>query len=766
MSHHTQLLDLPSAVLALIARTKISRFLSPAVLAVLRARKQPLQLQLLWNEPGPSHNIPDMLRFVIGLLRGCTAVHEVVLDGRGFGNGELGAWLGATLADSFPNLDSLTLAFGMSYEALARLLSDPALKAQLRHVDISQAFLHSPGKAAFYREAVSLHSLQMEHLDSPGESLHDLPCQWRTLRVGKADIDHLSKLPLHAVREVVHIDRLRVVARADDLAEITAGASCFAVGVPVRPKVDILRVDIVDTSDEELAVLAALQPLAGCIRVVDVVCGDWNDEDDIQEFDADVMEALLPVCQGCSELRIRLASLQPSPQMWHAIVDRVPSIAKVHIHQCYELDEDVLLFMEEYVAEHGGRDIDIQIDYFLTSPMGAQEDLGDCDLSDYQFGPLRAGTEVFLQPVQAWNFPMNMRGKVFQQPTYKAYPGKVFKQGQEAPCRNEALAAGLTVYQLPQNVLPGLEVVMAIIYITRVYCSLIFSSVRPQQTPQQRTEYITQYGTGQRLQVLLAKSPSGKLDLTFKTLNNADTKAINDQLTDEQKAEVQKHKAVLTKYFTRLLPVLVKLLDRPINALATIINDPVNKRKMVGEGEEQEMLIEPAQHAAPPQAPHTDFKPVASGLDDGFVFLLACLDFDLVAYMYSHLLMEQAAPYYKNGNPDLHSLTAIATHALLREGTLVQVKAGQLVLFRGNTVHAGTAGRPDSCGARLYGFGKTGQPADNTTVNMSQLGPVFEGLFQPTQGGTITAQTGEWNRRGQAGKMVPDTEPYEPSDGI
>ncbi|KAJ9525353.1 hypothetical protein QJQ45_003238 [Haematococcus lacustris] len=1376
----------PKLVLRLDS-TKVSRFLTPAARAVLRARERPLQLQLLWNVEGPQHSIPDMLRFVIGLLWGCTAVHEVVIDGHGFGHDQLGAWLGATLADSFPELSSLTLGFGMSYEGLAGLLSDQALKAQLLHLDLRQAFLHNPGKSAFYREAVSLHSLQMEHMDSPGESLHHLPCQWRTLRVCKADIGDLSKLPLHAVRDVVHIGRLHVVARADNLADITAGASCFAAGVAVKPKVDILRVDIVDTSDEELAVLAALQPLAGCIRVVDVVCGDWNDEDDIAEFDADVMEALLPVCQGCSELRIRMASLQPSPQMWHAIVDRVPSIAKVHIHQCYDLYEDVLLFMEEYVEEHGGRDIDIQIDYFLTSPMGAQEDLGDCDLSDYQFGPLRgpanpaqgpanpaqgpgnpaqgygnpaqgpsnpaqgpgnpaqgpgnpaqgygnpaqgpgnpaqgpgnpaqvsrnggqafpliakrclaltpyvapkftidinapaisSGTEEALRgrqqpftltlyqrsnadsveaadmlyktmnlvgvcasvtavefsatsigdfdcaavamdphltqqlidsfpacqrlsitgysvmaddlssllshcnivgrikqldirnhgpknnvignmwacvesamhlthldvwdvgepthslrgvacqwevvrvaemqlrhaaslplqsstqltvdvlhvdldardmpqistavsslitdssvkptigklalqymwtsaegqaamaalqpmvgyyeevdvhlgeetwengyvimldvsvmnalvpllqqcareatalapmservkliaagvalsqdtakkvtmtqddlfqfvhrswedtsypaspnnraqwqglqaffatkwqaaqqqfvnlqamyckakvdqdlpdeylqlrrtcknqwqrmtpdtpssqqgisqvasatstqqqlqtlqqeqqeqgqgqgqrqvqqvqqqqqqrqqqqqtqqqqerqgqqqqpqgqgqgqqegqgqqqqqqqqqrqqqqtsgPAAAWPTSagtsrvaatpegsaaaaganaarqhveaglssaakkrrpeqtsetqeqpqeetkekiheleqelQNLKGKVFQQPTYKAYPGKVFKQGQEAPCRNEALAAGLTVYQLPQNVLPGLEVVMAIIYITRVYCSLIFSSVLPQQTPQQRTQYITQYGTGQRLQVLLAKSPSGKLDLTFKTLNNADTKAINDQLTDAQKAEVQNHKAVLTKYFTRL----VKLLDRPLNALATIINDPVNKRKMVGEGDEQEMLIEPAQHAAPPQAPHTDFKPMASGLDDGFVFLLACQDFDLVAYMYSHLLMEHAAPYYKNGNPDLPSLTAIATHALLREGTLVQVKAGQLVLFRGNTVHAGTAGRPDSCGARLYGFGKTGQPADNTTVNMSQLGAVFEGI--PTATGT------------------------------
>ncbi|KAL6748766.1 hypothetical protein V8C86DRAFT_2442735 [Haematococcus lacustris] len=428
MAHHTQLLDLPSAVLALIARsvtsapaapafrlackatllasletcptlvlrldsTKVSRFLSPAVLAVLRAREQRLQLQLLWNVVGQQHSIPDMLRFVIGLLRGCTAVHEVVLDGHAFGDAQLGAWLGATLANSFPNLDSLTLAFGMTYEALARLLSDTALKAQLRHVDIRRAFLHSPGKSAFYREAVSLHSLQMEDMDSPGESLHDLPCQWRTLRVGKADIDDLSKLPLHAVREVVHIGRLRVVARADDLAKITAGASCFAAGVSVRPKVDILRVDIVDTSEEELAVLAALQPLAGCIRVVDVVCGDWNDEDDIQEFDVDVMEALLPVCQGCSELRIRMASLQPSPAMWQAIVDDVPSIAKVHIHQCYDLHEDVLLSMEEYVEEHDGRDIDIQVDYFLTSQMGTQEDLGDIDLSDYQLGPLRVSME-------------------------------------------------------------------------------------------------------------------------------------------------------------------------------------------------------------------------------------------------------------------------------------------------------------------------------------------------------------------------------------
>ncbi|KAL6746479.1 hypothetical protein V8C86DRAFT_3120281 [Haematococcus lacustris] len=333
-----------------------------------------------------------MLRFVIGLLKGCTAVHGVVLDGRGFSEAELGAWLGATLADSFPELSSLTLRSGMSYEGLARLLSDPALQSLALHLDISQAFVYGPNVAAFFRAAASLESLHMDFMDSPGESLHDMPCNWRSLRARQADIDALSRLPMLAVKEEVHIACLKVVARADELDDITAAAPCFAVGVPVRPKVDRLRVDIVGTSDEELAVLAALQPLAGCMRMVDVVCGDYAAEE-VEVFDADVMEALLPVCQGCSELRIRRATLQLSPEMWHAVVDGVSSIARVHIHQCFECDVHVLQSLVEYVEEHGGRRIDIQVDFFLQSPLGSHEDLGVYELSESQFGPLRVCVE-------------------------------------------------------------------------------------------------------------------------------------------------------------------------------------------------------------------------------------------------------------------------------------------------------------------------------------------------------------------------------------
>ncbi|MGQ3285904.1 hypothetical protein [Bosea sp. (in: a-proteobacteria)] len=133
---------------------------------------------------------------------------------------------------------------------------------------------------------------------------------------------------------------------------------------------------------------------------------------------------------------------------------------------------------------------------------------------------------------------MHVQGKVFKQPTYKEYTRNVFKPGQEAQCRNAAQAEGLAVYQLPQDVLPELKVIAAIIYITRVYCSMIFHSVKQHKTPKKETLYTTQYATGQRLHVLLAKTVKGTLDLSLKTLSTYT--AVNSQLKDEDKAKVRR----------------------------------------------------------------------------------------------------------------------------------------------------------------------------------------------------------------------------------
>ncbi|KAL6745149.1 hypothetical protein V8C86DRAFT_3035840 [Haematococcus lacustris] len=296
-------------------------------------------------------------------------------------------------------------------------------------------------------------------------------------------------------------------------------------------------------------------------------------------------------------------------------------------------------------------------------------------------------------------------------------------------------------------------VVAASILITRVYNHMVFSSVNANSK--------TQYGTGQRVQVVLAKSDknsSGDLDTTLKLLSDKYNAAVYSALTAEKKKEVDEAKIVLTQYLTLLQPVLKQLLGRPLNALATIITDPTWQRCLNRKGE---LVATLAKQLAQAQAPHTDFLPVGPGMDDGLVFLLALKDFPPVAYMGSHKLSQLAAAHcWRTADgekqvvevEDMDALALTLPHQL---GTEVLVKAGQLVLFRGNTVHAGNVGVAGSCCAKLYGFGRPDTVADNTTMNTSELGDLYHGLFQPIQDEGIGPKMADWNRRGMAGQWDP-----------
>ncbi|KAJ9529108.1 hypothetical protein QJQ45_007753 [Haematococcus lacustris] len=307
--------------------------------------------------------------------------------------------------------------------------------------------------------------------------------------------------------------------------------------------------------------------------------------------------------------------------------------------------------------------------------------------------------------------------------------------------------------QLPQLAIDMAAVVAASILITRVYNHMVFSSVNANSK--------TQYGTGQRVQVVLAKSDknsSGDLDTTLTLLTDKYNAAVYSALTEEKKKEVDEAKTVLTRYLTLLQPVLRQLLGRPLNALASIITDPTWQRRLTRTGK---MVTTLAEQLAQAQAPHTDFLPVGPGMDDGLVFLLALQDFPLVAYMGSHKLSRLAAAHCRrtaDGQKqvveveDMDALALTLPHQL---GTEVLVKAGQLVLFRGNTVHAGNVGVAGSCCARLYGFGRPDTVADNTTMNTSELGDLYHGLFQPIQDEGIGPKMADWNRRGMAGQWDP-----------
>ncbi|KAL6745050.1 hypothetical protein V8C86DRAFT_2446749, partial [Haematococcus lacustris] len=342
------------------------------------------------------------------------------------------------------------------------------------------------------------------------------------------------------------------------------------------------------------------------------------------------------------------------------------------------------------------------------------------------------------------------QGMMYQLPTLLSYTGDVYQPHELQQCRLAALANGLTIFQLPQLDIDMAAVIAASILITRVYKHMVFSSVTANSK--------TQYGTGQRVQVVLAKSDknsSGDLDTTLEVLSDRHNGAVYNRLTAEKKKEVDEAKKVLTQYLTLLQPVLKQLLGRPLNALASIITDPTWQRSLNRKGE---LVATLAQQLAQAQAPHTDFLPVGPGMDDGLVFLLALQDFPLVAYMGSHKLSQLAAAHcwrMADGKKqvvevdDMNHLALTLQHQL---GTEVLVKAGQLVLFRGNTVHAGNVGVAGSCCARLYGFGRPDTVADNTTMNTSELGDLYHGLFQPIQGEDIGPIIADWNRRGMAGQ--------------
>ncbi|KAJ9509807.1 hypothetical protein QJQ45_011586 [Haematococcus lacustris] len=380
---------------------------------------------------------------------------------------------------------------------------------------------------------------------------------------------------------------------------------------------------------------------------------------------------------------------------------------------------------------------------------------------------LEASTGGTLLHGGAVRFPKNTQGMVYQLPTLLPYTGKVYQPHELEQCRQAALALGLTIFQLPQLAIDMAAVVAASILITRVYNHMVFSSVNANSK--------TQYGTGQRVQVVLAKSDKnsrGDLDTTLTLLTDTYNAAVYNALTEEKKKQVDEAKEVLAQYLTLLQPVLRQLLGRPLNALATIITDPTWQRRLNRNGN---MVTTPAQQLAQAQAPHTDFLPVGPGMDDGLVFLLALQDFPLVAYMGSHKLSRLAAAHCRrtaDGQKqvvevkDMDALAMTLPHQL---GTEVLVKAGQLVLFRGNTVHAGNVGVAGSCCARLYGFGRPDTVADNTTMNTSELGDLYHGLFQPIQDEGIGPKMADWNRRGMAGQtqwcqdhVVRDQDPVEP----
>ncbi|MGQ3285865.1 hypothetical protein, partial [Bosea sp. (in: a-proteobacteria)] len=209
--------------------------------------------------------------------------------------------------------------------------------------------------------SLSLHSLHVSSLDQLQVSLRDAPCSWRTLHVDNMESTTVSKLPLHAVTEAVHIGCLTVSTVYHPLAAVTAMATSFADGASVRPQVDVLNLSVFVATRNVDAYIAALLPLNGCFHQLQACWGDaWNNK----PFDVAAVAAVAPLCGGIHILSVKYALLQSSPQLWQFIVDGMPSITEVHFIQCnhgWVVDD-----LREVGSREGCRAMDIYIQCYAT----------------------------------------------------------------------------------------------------------------------------------------------------------------------------------------------------------------------------------------------------------------------------------------------------------------------------------------------------------------------------------------------------------------
>ncbi|KAL6749551.1 hypothetical protein V8C86DRAFT_2843258 [Haematococcus lacustris] len=186
---------------------------------------------------------------------------------------------------------------------------------------------------------------------------------WDTLHVDKMHWATLSKLPAQNGLVAIHIQRL-------DGSWSGVGSSMegfYAAHVGHNLVVDKLRMRVGSYPPE---VVAALKPLQGCFKEVQVECGSSVYRSRVFASD---LEALAGFGGMCTMLRIEHAHMLSSVELWKAIIVGLPKLSGVWLDQCTGCHyDDVALHIKQVVEENVCNPVSIFID---TTHIGGEESL-------------------------------------------------------------------------------------------------------------------------------------------------------------------------------------------------------------------------------------------------------------------------------------------------------------------------------------------------------------------------------------------------------
>ncbi|KAL6745837.1 hypothetical protein V8C86DRAFT_2445803 [Haematococcus lacustris] len=338
-----------------------SGFLRLSTAEAFRTRAEPVVLVLKRRGLWPQSDFALRLGKLVGDLGTCPAVHTVHITGELVAydvirNTELQSWQDL-LTTSLPNCTALKVSSeAINIQDVTRLLSHPAIAQRLTHLDITTSSWtgdNNSGLSAFVKSTLNLRALHVPTLDDLEDTLAEQVSMWDTLHVDTMHWATLSKLPAQNGLVSIHIKRLDGSWGGED--ESMEGF--YAAHVSHQLVVDELRMDVGSYPPE---VVAALHPLQGCFKKVQLECGSSVYHSPVAASD---LEALAGFGGMCTWLNIEFAHITSSVQLWKAILVGLPSLRNVWLKKCVGCHyDDVALHMQQVVEEEACNQVTIYID--------------------------------------------------------------------------------------------------------------------------------------------------------------------------------------------------------------------------------------------------------------------------------------------------------------------------------------------------------------------------------------------------------------------
>ncbi|KAJ9514257.1 hypothetical protein QJQ45_012233 [Haematococcus lacustris] len=224
-----------------------------------------------------------------------------------------------------PMLQVLTSSCGVMFDRnlLPQLLQE---LPQLHTLHLPEANLWTQQQLDALLAATQLTSIQLYLIDGLTSSRADAPCSWQRLELTASSWSipaiTAAYLPLHSLTHPLLLNKLRISSQ-DSTALVTAAVHNLTQTCKVPVKVKVLTLNM-SGSHGMRELLALLQPLSKCWcdagLSLKLGCADTSAED---------VEALAPLCQGCTHLELFDGRLTPSLKFWRQLVQLLPTVSKV-----------------------------------------------------------------------------------------------------------------------------------------------------------------------------------------------------------------------------------------------------------------------------------------------------------------------------------------------------------------------------------------------------------------------------------------------------